>query len=77
VKILKDILVKVAIESIKGSTDNAIGKIEFDSRKITENDVVVIRGSLSDGHNFISTAISLGAKTIICETSRSNNEQRC
>lgn len=68
-KILKDILVKVAIESIKGSTDNAIGKIEFDSRKITENDVfVAIRGSLSDGHNFISTAISLGAKTIVCET---------
>jgi UDP-N-acetylmuramyl pentapeptide synthase len=28
----------------------------------------VIRGSLSDGHNFISTAISLGAKTIVCET---------
>jgi len=69
VRILKDILFKVAIESINGSTDNAIGKIEFDSRKVVENDVfVAIRGSISDGHNFIDTAIGLGAKTIICDT---------
>ena len=68
-RILKDILFKVAIESINGSTDNAIGKIEFDSRKVVENDVfVAIRGSISDGHNFIDTAIGLGAKTIICDT---------
>lgn len=68
-RILKDILFKVAIESVKGSTDNAIGKIEFDSRKLAENDVfVAIRGSISDGHSFIETAINLGAKTIICDS---------
>lgn len=68
-RILKDILFKVAIESVKGSTDNAIGKIEFDSRKLAENDVfVAIRGSISDGHSFIDTAINLGAKTIICDS---------
>jgi UDP-N-acetylmuramoyl-L-alanyl-D-glutamate--2,6-diaminopimelate ligase len=32
--ILKDILYKVAIEAVQGSTDITIGKIEFDSRKI-------------------------------------------
>ena len=66
--ILKDILYKVAIEAVHGSTDIAVGKIEFDSRKLELNDVfVAIRGSLSNGHDFISIAISLGAKTIVCD----------
>lgn len=67
-KILKDILYKVAIESVIGSTDVAVNKIDFDSRKITANDVfVAIRGSISNGHDYISKAIELGAKTIICD----------
>ncbi|KFF06690.1 UDP-N-acetylmuramoyl-L-alanyl-D-glutamate--2,6-diaminopimelate ligase [Flavobacterium reichenbachii] len=68
-KILKDILYKTAIESVKGSTEIAISKIEFDSRNIEENDVfVAIRGSISDGHDYIEKAIQLGAVAIICDT---------
>lgn len=68
-KVLKDILYKVAIEAVKGPTDIAVNKIEFDSRKIELNDVfVAIRGSLSDGHTFIDKALELGASAIICET---------
>lgn len=67
-KIIKDILYKVAIEAVKGSTDIAVNSIEFDSRKIGLNDVfVAIRGSLSDGHTFIDTAINQGAIAIVCE----------
>ncbi|WP_264565439.1 UDP-N-acetylmuramoyl-L-alanyl-D-glutamate--2,6-diaminopimelate ligase [Flavobacterium sp. N3904] len=67
--ILKDILYKVAIESVTGSTEIAINKIEFDSRKIEENDVfVAIRGTISDGHDFIEKAIELGATAVICDT---------
>ncbi|MFQ3172999.1 MAG: UDP-N-acetylmuramyl-tripeptide synthetase [Flavobacterium sp.] len=66
--ILKDILYKVAIESVNGSTNAAIGKIEFDSRKIEKNDVfVAIRGSISDGHDYIQKAIELGAVGIVCD----------
>jgi UDP-N-acetylmuramoyl-L-alanyl-D-glutamate--2,6-diaminopimelate ligase len=66
--ILKDILYKVAIEALKGSTDIAVNKIDFDSRKMEENDVfVAIRGTVSDGHDYIEKAIALGAKTIICD----------
>lgn len=66
--ILKDILYKVAIEALKGSTDIAINKIDFDSRKMEDNDVfVAIRGTVSDGHDYIEKAIALGAKTIICD----------
>ncbi|MES2575304.1 MAG: UDP-N-acetylmuramoyl-L-alanyl-D-glutamate--2,6-diaminopimelate ligase [Bacteroidota bacterium] len=67
--ILKEIIYKVAIEAVKGSTDVAINKMEFDSRNIEANDVfVAIRGTISNGHDFIEKAISLGAVTIVCDT---------
>ncbi|NDP25885.1 MAG: UDP-N-acetylmuramoyl-L-alanyl-D-glutamate--2,6-diaminopimelate ligase [Flavobacterium sp.] len=67
--ILKEIIYKVAIEAVKGSTDIAINKMEFDSRKIEANDVfVAIRGTISDGHDFIETAIWNGAIAVICDT---------
>jgi len=76
VKILKDILYKVGIESVTGSTEIAIHKIDFDSRKIEENDVfVAIRGSLSDGHDYIQKAIELGAVAVICDTLPKNIEK--
>lgn len=75
-KILKDILYKVSIESVTGSTELGIQKIEFDSRKVESNDVfVAIRGSLSDGHDYIEKAIQLGAKAIICDTLPENIEK--
>ena len=67
--ILKDILYKVAIEVVKGSTEMTINKIEFDSRKIQENNMfVAIRGTISNGHDFIEKAINLGAIAIVCDT---------
>ena len=66
--VLKDILYKVSIEAVKGGTDIVINKIEFDSRKIELNDVfVAIKGSLSDGHDFIEKALNQGATAVICE----------
>ena len=66
--VLKDILYKVAIDSVHGTTDLAVDKIEFDSRKVSQDDVfVAIRGTLSDGHGFIDKAISQGAVAVICE----------
>ncbi len=65
---LKDILYKVAIEAVKGTTEVSVGKIEFDSRKIESDDVfVAIKGTVSDGHDFIEKAISLGAIAVVCE----------
>jgi UDP-N-acetylmuramoyl-L-alanyl-D-glutamate--2,6-diaminopimelate ligase len=67
--VLKEIIYKVAIEAVKGSTDIAIHKMEFDSRKIGADDVfVAIRGTISDGHDYIEKAIHLGAIAIVCET---------
>jgi UDP-N-acetylmuramoyl-L-alanyl-D-glutamate--2,6-diaminopimelate ligase len=67
--ILREIIYKVAIEAVKGSTDIAINKMDFDSRNIVANDVfVAIRGTISDGHDYIEKAINLGAVAIICDT---------
>lgn len=68
-KTLKDILYRVSIEAVKGSTDVAIQKIEFDSRKVELNDVfVAIRGTVSNGHDFIEKALNQGAAVIVCDT---------
>lgn len=67
--ILKEIIYKVAIEAVKGSTDIAINKMDFDSRNIGANDVfVAIRGTVSNGHDYIEKAINLGAIAIVCDT---------
>lgn len=66
---LKEIIYKVAIEAVKGSTDIAINKMDFDSRKIETNDIfVAIRGTISDGHDYIEKAIWQGAIAIVCDT---------
>jgi len=71
--VLKEIIYKVGIEAVKGSTDIAIDKIEFDSRKIGANDAfVAIRGTISNGHDYIETAIWNGAIAIICDTLPAN-----
>nr|WP_314838191.1 UDP-N-acetylmuramoyl-L-alanyl-D-glutamate--2,6-diaminopimelate ligase [uncultured Flavobacterium sp.] len=67
-KVLKDILYKVAIDSVSGLTDIPVNKIEFDSRKILNGDVfVAIHGTVSNGHDFIEKAIQLGATAIVCQ----------
>ncbi|RFN59789.1 UDP-N-acetylmuramoyl-L-alanyl-D-glutamate--2,6-diaminopimelate ligase [Marixanthomonas ophiurae] len=67
--ILKDILYKIPIEKTIGSTTVAVRNIEFDSRNVGLNDVfVAIKGTVSDGHDYILKASEQGALVIICET---------
>ena len=67
-KLLKDILYKVRIEQVVGSTNTAIEAIAFDSRKVVAfTAFVATRGTQVDGHDFIEKAIESGASAIICE----------
>jgi len=67
-KLLKEILYKTHIEQVSGSTSVNISDIAFDSRKVSEWTLfVAVRGTLTDGHEFISKAIDKGAIAIICE----------
>ena len=65
---LQDILYKVHLQSVVGTTDVAVADIQIDSRKVRSGSVfVAIRGALSDGHTFIDKAIHSGATVIVCE----------
>ena len=66
---LQDILYKVPLVSVQGNTDRKVSAVHFDSRNVSEGSVfVAVRGTLSDGHNFIEKAILLGADVVVCET---------
>ena len=67
-KLLKDILYKVDLERIEGSTNFAIPHICFDSREVQKDSLfIAVNGTLSDGHSFIDSAISKGAIGVVCE----------
>ncbi|WP_353778990.1 UDP-N-acetylmuramoyl-L-alanyl-D-glutamate--2,6-diaminopimelate ligase [Winogradskyella sp. 3972H.M.0a.05] len=65
---LKDILYKVTINAVVGSTNIVIDEINYDSRKASEHDVfVAISGVSVDGHNYIDKAIDNGSVAVVCE----------
>lgn len=65
---LKDILYKVSIEAVEGSTNQSFTNLHFDSRNVGLNDIfVAIKGSQSDGHQYIKNAVDQGAIAIVCE----------
>jgi UDP-N-acetylmuramoyl-L-alanyl-D-glutamate--2,6-diaminopimelate ligase len=65
---LKDILYKVHLKKVQGSTSVDVTSIQIDSRKVGAGCAfVAIRGVHSDGHDFIAKAVSEGATVIVCE----------
>ena len=65
---LQDILYNVRLQSVHGTTNLEIKDVQIDSRKVTNGSLfVAIKGALSDGHSFITTAIEKGARAIVCE----------
>jgi len=65
---LKDILYKVTINAVVGNTGVAVNAVHFDSRNIAEGDVfVAIKGTVTDGHQYIDLAIQKGAVAVVCE----------
>jgi UDP-N-acetylmuramoyl-L-alanyl-D-glutamate--2,6-diaminopimelate ligase len=67
-KLLSDILYKARIEEVVGSTHVAISSVTFDSRKVKKDTLfVATRGTATDGHKFIESAIEAGAAAIVCE----------
>jgi UDP-N-acetylmuramoyl-L-alanyl-D-glutamate--2,6-diaminopimelate ligase len=66
--LLKDILKDVHVEQMTGSEQTPVGAICIDSRMVKAGDcLIAIKGVNSDGHQYISSAITAGASVIICE----------
>ncbi len=67
-KLLRDILYKVSLLEVHGTTDRTLAAIEIDSRKVEAGCLfVAVKGARVDGHNFIKQAEAAGASAIICE----------
>lgn len=65
---LSDILYKVSILSVNGSTDQEVKDVQIDSRKVSDGSVfIAVKGVQTDGHEFIEKAISSGAGVVVCE----------
>ena len=65
---MRDVLYKVPIRSLAGNTGVEIGDIQIDSRKVKPGSVfIAVRGTGTDGHQFIDKAIENGAIAIVAE----------
>jgi len=65
---LSDLLYKAGIEDVSGSTSISIEKVSFDSRQVEAGTLfVAVRGTNSDGHQYIAEVIAKGAVAIVCE----------
>lgn len=66
--LLSDILYKVNIRSVAGSTSVEITNVQIDSRKVQKDGVfIAVRGAVADGHQFIDKAIENEATVVVLE----------
>lgn len=62
---LSDLIKNISHVKILGNSQIDISNIEFDSRNVIEGSLfIALKGSTSDGHNYIETAIEKGAKRL-------------
>lgn len=65
---LSDILYKVRLEEVSGSTHMAISSVAFDSRKVRKDSLfVAVEGTTVNGHDYIYKAVESGAVAIVCQ----------
>ena len=66
--LLQDVLYKVSIRSVLGSTSVEVNDIQIDSRRVKQGTAfIAVKGSATDGHQFIDKAIENGAVAIVYE----------
>ena len=78
-KQLSELLSSTAVVQFVTSYDPGAGAREYDSRKIKAGDCCwAVRGTQSDGHNYIASAIESGAVAVVCqELPQQLNDEVC
>ncbi len=67
-KQLSEILSAITPRSFTAASDCVVTALQYDSRKVEPgNCFFAIRGTQSDGHDYIASAIERGATAIVCE----------
>ena len=65
---LKDIIVNCNLLELIGNKDLDIDKVSFDSREATPGTIFfAVRGTQTDGHDYIESALDKGASAVVCE----------
>ena len=65
---LTELLKNLTIKAIEGSADVEIADVNIDSRQVKPGHLfVAIKGTQTDGHQYIAKAIEQGAVAILCE----------
>jgi UDP-N-acetylmuramoyl-L-alanyl-D-glutamate--2,6-diaminopimelate ligase len=73
---LTQLLKSCPVQQVHGNMDLDVTGLHYDSRQVRQGDAFfALRGVVSDGHDFISSAIANGAKVIFCEESLEKTEQ--
>src|SRR3569833_230833 len=67
-KYVSDILKGLPFTELQGSADMEVNSIVFDSWKVKPGCLfVAVKGTVSDGHDYIEQAVADGAVAVICE----------
>lgn len=67
-KTLANITKELAVKALIGDEQLLIGKLAFDSRKVdAETLFFAVKGTQTDGHQYISQVIEKGCRAIVCE----------
>ncbi|MBC7426217.1 MAG: UDP-N-acetylmuramoyl-L-alanyl-D-glutamate--2,6-diaminopimelate ligase, partial [Bacteroidia bacterium] len=67
-KTLSEIINKIKIISVTGDDKKMIESLTIDSRTAAENSVYfAVKGTNTDGHDYIESAINSGATAVVCE----------
>ena len=65
---LKELLNTIALKAVVGPVDVDITGVAIDSRKVKAGFLfIAVKGTQTDGHQYIQKAIELGASAILCE----------
>ena len=65
---LSELLRNVEVTTLEGSSEVVITAVDIDSRQVKEGHLfVAIKGTQTDGHQYISKAVEQGAAAILCE----------
>ncbi len=65
---LNDLLQGIPVVKLQGDETIEVSSIQFDSRKASVGDMfVAVRGTASDGHDYIAKAVGQGAAVVVCE----------
>ena len=65
---LSELLIPTAVVQFTTDGDPEVGALQYDSRRVGAGDCFfAVRGTQSDGHDYIGSAIASGAAVVVCE----------